>query len=470
MAAAIGASLDEHEAHGKGSGLPPADVIFGAQGKAGLGTSAGRQRGGVPPFTAPGAETRKPTDEDEALARRLNEQWISEDTAAGNGLLGGLFKRRGPLAIAAGGRVCVGCGLPITDRTLKNGPGGTYHAACLKMASTGLPACSVCHGNLPLENGRVHFYRHNFFNSVYCPWHHGSTPRCYSCMRLEPNAKPGGGGEGPFAQLQDGRMVCITCAKTAVVDSSEGAPAFQDVCDFLEHELLLPVTMEMRQVPILVVDAPTLNEQTHRETPHGKGGKEAGIPTTRGLTLAEVATVMHMGSGAMHFNPAFGRFEVGPPTPMKLGEERAVTAILVLCGLPYASFSSILAHEAMHAVMKLDTSYPTRLPQQVEEGMCQLIAWLWLERLAGKNAAMYSYHDSADHYNQYNHHNHSGGGRQSGDPPSDEDLRGFFAHQIKTDVSPVYGDGFRKAKVAYDTVGLEALLHYIKHYHKFPEL
>ena len=35
MAAAIGASLDEHEAHGKGSGLPPADVIFGAQGEAG---------------------------------------------------------------------------------------------------------------------------------------------------------------------------------------------------------------------------------------------------------------------------------------------------------------------------------------------------------------------------------------------------------------------------------------------------
>ena len=47
--------------------------------------------------------------------------------------------------------------------------------------------------------------------------------------------------------------------------------------------------------------------------------------------------------------------------------------------------------------------------------MCQLIAWLWLERLAGKNAGMYSYHDSPDHYNQYNHHNHFGGGRQSGD-------------------------------------------------------
>lgn len=50
---------------------------------------------------------------------------------------------------------------------------------------------------------------------------------------------------------------------------------------------------------------------------------------------------------------------------MNLGEKRAVTAILVLCGLPYASFSSILAHEAMHAAIKLDPSFPTRLPSQV---------------------------------------------------------------------------------------------------------
>lgn len=34
-------------------------------------------------------------------------------------------------------------------------------------------------------------------------------------------------------------------------------------------------------------DSPTLNEQTHRETSHG-GSKEAGIPSTRGLTLSEV--------------------------------------------------------------------------------------------------------------------------------------------------------------------------------------
>lgn len=50
---------------------------------------------------------------------------------------------------------------------------------------------------------------------------------------------------------------------------------------------------------------------------------------------------------------------------VNLGEQRVVTAILVLCGLPYASFSSVLAHEATHAWMKLDPSFPTHLPSQV---------------------------------------------------------------------------------------------------------
>ncbi len=38
-----------------------------------------------------------------------------------------------------------------------------------------------------------------------------------------------------------------------MVDSSEGAPAFQDVCRFFEQELNLHVPREMREVPVLVV-------------------------------------------------------------------------------------------------------------------------------------------------------------------------------------------------------------------------
>lgn len=38
-----------------------------------------------------------------------------------------------------------------------------------------------------------------------------------------------------------------------MVDSSEGAPAFQEVCRFFEQELNLHVPREMREVPVLVV-------------------------------------------------------------------------------------------------------------------------------------------------------------------------------------------------------------------------
>lgn len=60
--------------------------------------------------------------------------------------------------------------------------------------------------------------------------------------------------------------------------------------------------------------------------------------------------------------------------------------------------------------------------------------------------------------------------RVAGGPPSSEQLREFFVHQIKTDVSTVYGDGFRKAKAVYDAVGLDMLLDHVKRYESFPTI
>lgn len=54
----------------------------------------------------------------------------------------------------------------------------------------------------------------------------------------------------------------------------------------------------------------------------------------------------------------------------------------VVYGLPRLLTGSILAHEVMHAWLRL--SGCTRLPEQVEEGLCQLMALLWLEAQADK--------------------------------------------------------------------------------------
>ena len=55
-----------------------------------------------------------------------------------------------------------------------------------------------------------------------------------------------------------------------------------------------------------------------------------------------------------------------------------VTAILVLYGLPRLLTGSILAHEVMHAWLRMHGC--THLGPKEEEGLCQLVALLWLER------------------------------------------------------------------------------------------
>ena len=55
-----------------------------------------------------------------------------------------------------------------------------------------------------------------------------------------------------------------------------------------------------------------------------------------------------------------------------------MTAILVLYGLPKLLTGSILAHEVMHAWLRMHGC--THLGPKEEEGLCQLVALLWLER------------------------------------------------------------------------------------------
>lgn len=73
--------------------------------------------------------------------------------------------------------------------------------------------------------------------------------------------------------------------------------------------------------------------------------------------------------------PFFG--QLGNSYPVEHRECR-VTAILILFGLPRLLTGSILAHECMHAYLKLANK--TDLTPTVEEGICQLLAYLWIEQ------------------------------------------------------------------------------------------
>jgi hypothetical protein len=51
----------------------------------------------------------------------------------------------------------------------------------------------------------------------------------------------------------------------------------------------------------------------------------------------------------------------------------------VLYGLPRLLTGSILAHELMHAWLRLSGVSHRQLPLEVEEGLAQLLAHIWLE-------------------------------------------------------------------------------------------
>jgi len=244
-----------------------------------------------------------------------------------------------------------------------------------------------------------------------------------------------------------------------VLDSSELRPLWTGVLRFLSEDLGLCVWPEMSKIPILSVDYGTLNER-------GRGtGHHGGGPVTRGLCLTETTS----GSAASSITvPRLvwtdRGLSVAAGSTFDLGASRSeayVTAILVLSGLPEALTGSILAHEAIHAWLKLHPGYLSLLQRsggimggegafdrQAEEGVCQLVAHLYLSSREGRRAAERTRGEEGD--------------------ISDEGLRKFFLFSIEKERSEIYGDGFRKAAELYRSLGLEPILQILVETGEFP--
>jgi hypothetical protein len=144
----------------------------------------------------------------------------------------------------------------------------------------------------------------------------------------------------------------------------------------------------------------------------------------------------------------FTYFEV--PEAIAGNPNSNVFAILCLSGLPRDLTTSILAHEATHAWIKLHPSFDHRkpIPAQVEEGCAQLVAMLLLC-------------DGLDDPPSYS-------SLLEGDGPSDEKLRQYFKFSIERDDNEIYGTGYRRAAMAYRDIGIEALLSHVVRYRDFP--
>mmetsp|Transcript_5841 Transcript_5841/g.12777 ORF Transcript_5841/g.12777 Transcript_5841/m.12777 type:complete len:552 (-) Transcript_5841:558-2213(-) len=288
----------------------------------------------------------------------------------------------------------------------------------------------------------------------------GEIRRCAGCHRFEPLfASP----TKHFIDVGDsntGRCVCLACCRTVVTNSDDVAPLWDKVIDFFEGPLGLITSEEslffpggsndrsadslyggpctkkdkggvtrrdLKNIPVVVVGMEALNDNMRRHSSNAHSGSSQIM--TRGLCLSERC-------GGDHGN-------VG------------VTAILCLSGLPSDLTASILAHEATHAWIKLHPNFPYTdpLPLKVEEGLCQLVAHLFLnEGLEPVEFREYTHSNSTD---------------DSG--PTDEKLRQYFRFCIETDEG-VYGEGFRLAARAYAKMGIQELLYYVAINHDFPPL
>ncbi|XP_059279201.1 protein DA1-like isoform X1 [Lycium ferocissimum] len=426
------------------------------------------------------ADSESQLKEDEQLARALQEslnvesppQHVSRnDHGSGNGYGNanvngnGNFYHPIPFPYSASFRVCAGCSTeighgrflscmgavwhpecfrchacnqPISDYEFSMSGNYPYHKTCYKEHYH--PKCDVCKHFIPTNAaGLIEYRAHPFWSQKYCPFHeHDGTPRCCSCERMEPR-------DTRYIALDDGRKLCLECLDSAIMDTSQCQPLYYDIQEFYEG-----LNMKVEQkVPLLLVERQALNEAMDGER-HGYHH----MPETRGLCLSEEQTI-----STILRRPKIGagnRVMDMRTEPYKLTRRCEVTAILILYGLPRLLTGSILAHEMMHAWLRL-RGYRT-LSQDVEEGICQVLAHMWLETQITSIS-------SSD-----------GASTSSGVPSSKQGIRSpferklgdFFKHQIESDTSPIYGNGFRAGNQAVLKYGLERTLDHIRMTGTFP--
>lgn len=343
---------------------------------------------------------------------------------------------------------CKGCNLPISDHEFSMSENLPYHKTCYKELHH--PRCDICINFIPTNTfGLVEYRAHPFWMQKYCPSHErDGTPRCCSCERMEVR-------DMRFLSLDDGRKLCLECLDSAIMDTSECQPLYVEIQEFYEG---LNMKLE-QQIPLLLVERQALNEAMEGEK------NNHHLPETRGLCLSEEQTV-----STILRRPRIGAGRILDilTEPYRLIRQCEVTAILVLYGLPRLLTGSILAHEMMHGWLRLK-GYPNLSPD-VEEGICQVLAHMWLdsEIYAGSGSDVASSSSSSSSSSSPSSSSTSTSSKKGTRSQFEKKLGEFFKHQIESDTSPAYGDGFRVGHQAVLKYGLKRTLDHIRLTESFP--
>lgn len=314
---------------------------------------------------------------------------------------------------------CGSCNRAIVDREFSVQGNVPYHRDCYKKSFH--PKCQICHNFIPPNaEGLIEYRSHPFWDQKYCPSHErDGRRRCCSCDRIETV-------DEQYISLGDGRKVCSECLETNVMDTRDCQPLYRDILKFYK-KLGYPIEQE---IPMLLVKREALNNAREAEK-----DEHTHAPETRGLCLSEEQTITTVFGTSPD---EYGGYPHHETENRKLTRHCEVTAILVLFGLPRLLTGSILAHELMHAWIRLDGKFPN-LENDIEEGLCQTIAHIWLMEELDKLKK-----------------------KSSGATAATKRLGEFFKHQIETDSSPIYGDGFRAVAASVKANGLRRTIDHLR--------
>ena len=394
---------------------------------------------------------------------------------------------------------CAGCGGAIADGSHAMKDGRPFHVRCYRDRFH--PRCTVCFEKIPFEgqdrysgghgdmtsSGVVKWISHPYWcDATYCPRHErDGTRKCDGCERME--TTDAGSTGASFAELPDGRALCLECASTAVVDTErDSTPVYDDVCQFMA-ELGLPLVkggvtgivagsggfddtfarengnasdgnlLWRHRPPLHLVSQDALDAADGKEAWHvGRTSRTRGLCLFTEHVIRAVERVPRWDAGfAGGLIPVgFAERTVGAP---RRGET-TVNAVVVLYGLPFIAFGAILAHECTHAYIRIAGGFP-RLAPKVEEGLCQLVALLWVEDVAARGRAPNGGAKDGGATTNGVSNGSNGDGWEERNLAA---MAGDVANQIRTDPSETYGNGLRVALGAYRNVGLTAVFEHVR--------
>mmetsp|Transcript_2542 Transcript_2542/g.8343 ORF Transcript_2542/g.8343 Transcript_2542/m.8343 type:complete len:457 (-) Transcript_2542:71-1441(-) len=236
---------------------------------------------------------------------------------------------------------CVQCGMSLEKQKFFVHEGDFF---CEKDYQTKVsPKCMVC-------SKYVESFIQHESGEVYCENDYHANPVCFSCARLV------FGTRKHALDLPDGRVICERCNQDAVWKSEDAAAPFRKAKQFLADVL-------------------------------GIADKEIDSVSLRFVERSDVAALRGEHSRSVHETQVTDKKSYTMGTTIIVEEtendeivSRQVEGINLLSGQTAMQLTSTLVHELMHVY--LFSRRFGKLDPLVEEGICELAAFLWLDKFA----------------------------------------------------------------------------------------